>query len=610
MVTFCSTRIFVISLLCTLSIGVEAREVDNYLAWGVDLSDSGPTIDAYMRDKMLEAIEIEKVSERELPPPGEAETHADVVAWYSSCYGTVGRLMRASFYSPTYQKIEEFIEDGSGLDIYPRRPSTKDDEERIRLRETPEDGYMTNREYIRGSIVGSSPFNVPMSRFANVYGIHTGADKFGHFTSFGRRYLKQFVKLVEKGASKKDAFYEVMDGGYSSEEGAVGMMFTNVFSRGDLEANYQGMLFAVSLCLAESTVKLTFNGEAWELENIDLFTIQDYINPNWDESFHNSIFSDNTWEKDVTPMFAARNECANLSSSWVTTQREFYRGFPESSRSIEYGESWIPENFEGRDAKEHSLDSYCETEKVVATAPLSPAESGNPLPAREDEWRYSIAFPMIWAPDINGKIRGDEQFDFEIPFRDILDNLNVGIMFELYANRGPYGLALRSNFMRVATENSRSGLLDTRIETELDMGVTDFVASFRVHDKLRLVAGVRHVLAKMELDIYSTLGNIEILDERIVLADDDKFDLLFGINFNHWFNDKWGLMLNSDLGVVGDNDRDFSVDFRGLYRVSDLNNFWFGFRYLQIGSDVIEDDITYKVDMTQIGPTIGWAFTF
>jgi hypothetical protein len=69
-------------------------------------------------------------------------------------------------------------------------------------------------------------------------------------------------------------------------------------------------------------------------------------------------------------------------------------------------------------------------------------------------------------------------------------------------------------------------------------------------------------------------------------------------------------MLNSDLGIAGDNDRDFSADFRALYRVSDLNNFWFGFRYLQIGSDSTQDDIAYKVDMTQIGPTIGWAFTF
>ena len=188
--------------------------------------------------------------------------------------------------------------------------------------------------------------------------------------------------------------------------------------------------------------------------------------------------------------------------------------------------------------------------------------------------------------------------------------LVVEPVVEVYANRGPYGLAFRSNYMRVEDENSRSGLLDTRINSTLDMGVNDFVASFRVHDKVRLVTGVRHVLAKMELDIYSTLGDREVLNESIVVADDNKFDFVVGINFNHWFNDKWGLMLNSDLGVAGDNDRDFSVDFRGLYRISDLNNFWFGFRYLQIGSDTTLDDITYKVDMTQIGPTVGWAFTF
>jgi hypothetical protein len=127
---------------------------------------------------------------------------------------------------------------------------------------------------------------------------------------------------------------------------------------------------------------------------------------------------------------------------------------------------------------------------------------------------------------------------------------------------------------------------------------------------VRLVTGVRHVLAKMELDIYSTLGDTEVLNERITVTDTNKFDLLLGINFNHWINDKWGLMLNSDLGIAGDNDRDFSTEFRAMYRLGDLNNFWFGYRYLQIGSDVHEDGIKYKVDMTQNGPTLGWAFTF
>ena len=213
-------------------------------------------------------------------------------------------------------------------------------------------------------------------------------------------------------------------------------------------------------------------------------------------------------------------------------------------------------------------------------------------------------------PEINGKIRGDDAIDFTISFDDILDKLNVGVMFELYANRGPYGLAFRTNYMQVEDENSRSGLLDTRIKTDLKMGVTDLLASFRVHDKVRLVTGVRHVLAKVELDLYSTLGGIEVINEQIVVTDEHQFDYLIGINFNHWINDKWDLMLNSDLGVAGDNDRDFSTEFRALYRVSEQNNFWFGFRYLQIGSDVNQDGVKTKLDMTQIGPTFGWAFTF
>jgi len=258
---------------------------------------------------------------------------------------------------------------------------------------------------------------------------------------------------------------------------------------------------------------------------------------------------------------------------------------------------------------QNSGDGAAESE-IATLADVSPAESGNPLPARDDQWRFTIAFPMIWAPDINGKIRGDEPIDFTINFKDILDNLSFGIMFELYANRGPYGLAFRSSYLRVEDENSRSGLFDTRIRTGLDMGVIDLLASFRVHDKVRLVTGVRHILAKMELDVYSTLGGQEVFQKQIVIIDDNKFDLLIGINFNHWFNDRWGIMLNSDLGVVGDNDRDFSTEFRAIYRLSDLNNIWFGVRFLNIGNDTTVDGITYQVDMQQLGPTLGWAFTF
>jgi hypothetical protein len=238
------------------------------------------------------------------------------------------------------------------------------------------------------------------------------------------------------------------------------------------------------------------------------------------------------------------------------------------------------------------------------------ADSGNPIPATDDQWRFTIAFPMIWAPQVNGKIRGDEQIDFTIEFRDILDNLDFGIMGELYANKGRYGFAFRTNYMRVENEMSRTGLINLRAQTELTMGVNDFLASFQVHDKVRLVTGVRHVFAKLDLDLETSIGNGEVVNSELTITDTDNFDLLFGLNFTHWITGRWGLMLNADVGIVGDNDRDFSTEFRALYRISKLNNFWFGYRYLLIGSDATSDGADYKLDMTEVGPTVGWAFTF
>lgn len=239
------------------------------------------------------------------------------------------------------------------------------------------------------------------------------------------------------------------------------------------------------------------------------------------------------------------------------------------------------------------------------------ADSGNPMETTDDEWRFTVAFPMLWAPSINGKIRGSEDVDFSVSFNDILEDLKFGIMGELYANRGPYGLALRVNYLNVADKSSSSdSLTSTDIETDLTMGVNDLLASWRVHDKVRLVTGVRHVHAKFKLKARSDILGIPIIDYDGTLSDTNSYDLLLGINFDHWFDRKWGVMLNADVGVVGDNDRDYSLEFRALYRISELNNFWFGYRYLNIGNDTKQDGVEVKVDMTQLGPTLGWAFTF
>jgi hypothetical protein len=351
-------------LICLLTtFSTLSREVDNYIAWGVELEDSGPKVDSYLRNgigKAIVEVNSKKYTYKYVEPRKNRRRKKVIANWYKSCELVAHKVMREAFYSPTYQKIEEFIDTSSSLDTYPRKPSVKDINERQKLGEMPVDGYMTDREYLDRSIVLSSPLNSPLSRIVNVYGIYAGSDKFGHFTSFGVRYLKKMHKSLKKGKSYRESLDKVLHYGHRSEKSYVGMMFTKVFSRGDLEANYQGLVFSSSLCKKDEKVQLVNTNGEWSLEGLEDFTIKDYINPNWDESFNNSLFTEKKWKKAVTTVFKKRNDCEKLNSDFVLSQREFYNSFNSRSLNQEYETEWIKKKFEGISPSKFSLDRFCD----------------------------------------------------------------------------------------------------------------------------------------------------------------------------------------------------------------------------------------------------------
>lgn len=348
-------------MLTLLSTRVAGREVDHYMAWGVDLEDMGPVVDQYIREHLAQGLEQVNRNKYQRIIAGKRSQYQKtfIPEKYFSCTNIATQVMNAAFYAPTYQKIEAFLDSGEGIDRYPRRPTSTDKRERRQLSQLPEHGYMTNMEYLRNSMIGSSPFFVPLSRVVNVHGIYSGADKFGHFTSFGARYLKQFRNLVLSGQGYEDAFLRVLEIGYRSERSVVGMTFTGVFSRGDLEANFQGMRFAASLCKDESPVRLTFDGQRWRIKNLEHFTIEPYVNPGWDESYNTSIFSAAKWRKYVTPVFDQRDQCQSLHSTWLKEQRSEYLYFTDTSINQQLEDRWLPRYFPGFNPAEHSLEYYC-----------------------------------------------------------------------------------------------------------------------------------------------------------------------------------------------------------------------------------------------------------
>ncbi|SES94709.1 hypothetical protein [Thalassotalea agarivorans] len=239
-----------------------------------------------------------------------------------------------------------------------------------------------------------------------------------------------------------------------------------------------------------------------------------------------------------------------------------------------------------------------------------------------DEWHYVIAFPMVWAPSIDGSITSElERVDLTVPFDDILENLNWGIIGELYAQKGPWLYSLRLDFMRVKGESVTEGLTGPITggiispghvyDIKLDMAANDFLAGYEVLPGFRVFTGVRQIYAKLDVDVSprSDDGLINI-SKNLNIAHDNDFDWLVGMTYRHWFSDNWGMSVGFDTKIAGESDRDNGFNVTAMYRFGELHNIWIGYRYLHIGNDVKKDDIVERTDFKQQGPQLGWAFTF
>ena len=240
----------------------------------------------------------------------------------------------------------------------------------------------------------------------------------------------------------------------------------------------------------------------------------------------------------------------------------------------------------------------------------------------DDNWQYLISFPMVWMPKIDGTIEADrERVDLKIPFKNIIDNLHFGIMGDLYAQKGRWLYSLRLNYLLVKSDTQTEGLSGPitggiispghNFETTIHMAANDFLAGYEVTPGLRLLAGVRQIYSKLELDItpLSDDGFIKV-NERINVSRENDFDMLVGLTYRYWFDDDWGISAGLDTKLFGQSDRNNGFNISVMYRLNEVHNIWIGYRYLHIGNDIEKEEVVQKTDFKEYGPQFGWAFRF
>ncbi|WP_253805779.1 hypothetical protein [Vibrio mediterranei] len=229
---------------------------------------------------------------------------------------------------------------------------------------------------------------------------------------------------------------------------------------------------------------------------------------------------------------------------------------------------------------------------------------------QSEEWEYLLVFPMIWTPSITGTSgSSDGIVNIDIPFDNIVSNLNFGLMGDFYAQQGKWLLGVRANYLHIKSSNSSTYKpklpllpdITTTIDLDATMSLNDLFAGYEVTHGLVMLTGVRHTYSKFNIDI-----GVNEYDIPSINSSGHQFDWLVGLKYAHWFNQNWGLSLTVDTSIAGDNDVNRGLNLAGMYRLSKLNNIWFGYRYLNIQND----SGTTQIDVTQQGPMIGWAFSF
>jgi hypothetical protein len=259
------TNFFVkyVCIILFLVSSLNAGEVDNYYAWNNEITDSSKAFNRYINSAIEDALA--RVNKQWGTPDCQSVAMSIMKKMGSTNYlvKRVGSLNT---------DLELWAQDNPEIDKIPRQGES--------LKE-----YAAHSIYAPGLKIFGVPTKLDVT--LNVNGVYFGTDKLSHFLGSGFEYYRKYLKYLDEYSPEMAEALSVK-WGVKMENGIIGLQAVGVFSYADLEANFQGLQMAEDFCRADNP-KLKLVGKNWVLaKQIDF---SDYVNPNWDESFNRSTYT-------------------------------------------------------------------------------------------------------------------------------------------------------------------------------------------------------------------------------------------------------------------------------------------------------------------------------
>jgi len=219
----------------------------------------------------------------------------------------------------------------------------------------------------------------------------------------------------------------------------------------------------------------------------------------------------------------------------------------------------------------------------------------------------------LWGVNFSGDFGPNA--DFEVPFSDLVDNLQMGFMGSFQARKGKWSLFTDALYLDVASDKTHvsDGIIPVTTTTSLDMSgwVIHLAGGYNLlikeGSRLDLIAGARY------MDLGSDIAlNIEVLDNNgtstFVIPLSTALDAIVGVKGQLALSKRWSLPYYLDIGT-GDSDFTWQAMTGISFEAANWVDLSLVYRHLEwdLGDDG-SDGFIKNVNFS--GPAFGAVFHF
>ena len=262
---------------------------------------------------------------------------------------------------------------------------------------------------------------------------------------------------------------------------------------------------------------------------------------------------------------------------------------------------------------------------LLASGAVIPAVAADLAPLPETgEWRFTIA-PYAWGVGLSGDVGlfGRGPVEIDIPFSDIIQDLNIAAMAAGEAHNGTWGVFVDMNYTSLSSGGSTSRVLErlpATADVKAEVDVTEFIGTimgqWRAIDSdqatLDVMAGGRYWNVENDVNVKATITGDEaagIVLSRELSGDDGAswVDPMVGAKMRintsmPVYFTGWGMVGGFGVGS------DFSWDVMGGVGYQWTDHFATVLGYRALGVDYENDGFVY--DVVQQGVALGAVFNF